>query len=485
MKKKSMALNAFLNGLRGILSIIFPLVTFPYVSRILSVRGIGKYNFSNSYVSYFVLLASLGVSTYAVREGAEFRNNKRKIGQFASEVFTINICSTLVSYVLLFISLVAFIKLHSYLSCILIFSIQIFFTTIGTDWIYTIYEDYAYITVRSIIFQLISIVLLFIFVRESGDYLNYAAITVFSAVGSNLLNYFHAKKICRIKLIWHFNWKRHIIPILVIFASNVAITIYVNSDITLLGLMKNNYVVGIYSVSSKIYSMVQNFTNSILAVTIPRLAMLYGKKRTAEYKNVLSKVINSMILFIIPTVTGLFVLSKNAILIISSSKYIRATNSLKILSFALLFSLMSTFLSGCVLIPIKHEKDVLKGTLASAFINIILNILLIPVLSENAAAISTILAEVVMMSFCLYYAWNIVKNIFISRNFVKNIIDSVAGSLAICIVCIIIMNFCSNIWFQTILCITLSVIVYALILMILGNKIFFNFIRGVKSRVFK
>ena len=249
--------------------------------------------------------------------------------------------------------------------------------------------------------------------------------------------------------------------------------------------MKNNYVVGIYSVSSKIYSMVQNFTNSILAVTIPRLAMLYGQKRTAEYKNVLSKVINSMILFIIPTVTGLFVLSKNAILIISSSKYIRATNSLKILSFALLFSLMSTFLSGCVLIPIKHEKDVLKGTLASAFINIILNILLIPVLSENAAAISTILAEVVIMSFCLYYAWNIVKNIFISRNFVKNIMDSVAGSLAICIVCIIIMNFCSNIWFQTILCITLSVIVYASILMILGNKIFFNFIRGVKSRVFK
>ena len=102
MKKKSLGVNALLNSIRSILNILFPIITFPYVSRVLQVRGIGIYNFSNSIVSYFLLIAALGISTYAVREGAKLRDNKQKISKFVSEVFTINLCSTLISYFLLF-----------------------------------------------------------------------------------------------------------------------------------------------------------------------------------------------------------------------------------------------------------------------------------------------------------------------------------------------------------------------------------------------
>lgn len=98
MKKKSLGVNALLNSIRSILNILFPIITFPYVSRVLKVRGIGIYNFSNSIVSYFLLVAALGISTYAIREGAKLRDNKRKISKFVSEVFTINLCSTLISY---------------------------------------------------------------------------------------------------------------------------------------------------------------------------------------------------------------------------------------------------------------------------------------------------------------------------------------------------------------------------------------------------
>ena len=202
MKRKSIAVNAFLNGLRSLLNILFPLITFPYISRKLTVEGIGIYNFSNSIVSYFLMIAALGISNYAIREGAKYRNDKNKIERFSSEVFTINIASTLVAYVLLFLCLIIFSKLHSYILCILIFSLQIFFTTIGTEWIYQIYEDYTYITVRSIIFQIVSIILLFIFVKTPNDYLNYAAITVFSAVGANVLNFIHARQYCHIHLVF-------------------------------------------------------------------------------------------------------------------------------------------------------------------------------------------------------------------------------------------------------------------------------------------
>jgi O-antigen/teichoic acid export membrane protein len=100
MKKKSLELNAFLNSLRSILNLLFPLITFPYVSRVLSVDGMGIYNFSNTYVNYFLLIAGLGIATYAVREGAKYRNNTEEISKFASQVFTINIYSTIIAYVL-------------------------------------------------------------------------------------------------------------------------------------------------------------------------------------------------------------------------------------------------------------------------------------------------------------------------------------------------------------------------------------------------
>ena len=187
MKKKSLGVNAFLNGLRSVLNLFFPLITFPYVSRVLSVSGIGIYNFSNTYISYFVLIAGLGIATYAVREGAKYRENNTKINDFASQIFSLNIISTIIAYLLLLMSLIVFKNLNRYVSCILIFSLQILFTTLGTEWVYTIYEDYAYITIRSIIFKIISIILLFLLVRKPKDYLIYAAITVFSAVGSNLL----------------------------------------------------------------------------------------------------------------------------------------------------------------------------------------------------------------------------------------------------------------------------------------------------------
>src|SRR5699024_5082794 len=185
MSKKSIKINALLNGLRSALNLIFPLITFPYVSRILSVDSMGIYNFSNTYINYFVLLAGLGVSTYAVREGAKYRDNRDKISSFASEVFTINIVSTILAYILLFCSLVIFNNLYKYITCILVFSLQLLFNTIGTEWVYNIYEDYSYITIRSIAFKIISIILLFIFVKNATNYLCYAVITVFAIVRSN------------------------------------------------------------------------------------------------------------------------------------------------------------------------------------------------------------------------------------------------------------------------------------------------------------
>ena len=210
MKKKSLVLNAALNGLRNILNLIFPLITFPYVTRVLSVSGIGEYNFANSIVSYFLLLAGLGVSKYGVREGAKYRDDIEKESKFVSEVFTINMIATILAYILLAVVIVFSDQVNRYAITVIIFSLQIFFTTIGVEWLFSMYEEYAYITIRSIIFKIISVVLLFLFVRDKNDVGIYAAITVFSSVGSNILNYIRARKMVHIRFRFRFDWNKHL-----------------------------------------------------------------------------------------------------------------------------------------------------------------------------------------------------------------------------------------------------------------------------------
>ncbi|HFR3474096.1 TPA: oligosaccharide flippase family protein, partial [Streptococcus suis] len=165
MKNRSLKINALLNVVRQGMTILFPFFTFPYISRIFGSTEFGKYNFSNSIVSYFALLAAFGMANFAVREGARIREDRQKFSAFASELFTFNIITTVVSIVLLIIATLSSSKLSSYTVLIFIQSVSILLTTIGLDWVNTVYEDYLYITIRYIVLQIIALILIFLLVK--------------------------------------------------------------------------------------------------------------------------------------------------------------------------------------------------------------------------------------------------------------------------------------------------------------------------------
>ena len=193
MTRKSLKINAILNLIKQLCQVLFPLISIPYITRVLQPDNYGKFNYGNSIVSYFILLAGLGISTYSVREGIAYREDPKKFGRFASEIFSINIFSTCISYLVLALVLLL-PSMETYRKLIMIQSIVIVLTTVGTDWVNTIYEDYLYITIRYIIFQIISILLMFACVHKPDDFLNYAAIVVGSSAGANILNFFHVRK---------------------------------------------------------------------------------------------------------------------------------------------------------------------------------------------------------------------------------------------------------------------------------------------------
>lgn len=483
MKKKSLSFNAFLNGIRNVLNLIFPLITFPYVSRILSVQGIGINNFSSTYVNYFVLIAGLGIDTYAIREGAKYRSKKEVISKFSSQMFSINMLSTVCAYVLLILTLLVFTNLRNYILCILIYSLQIFFTTIGTEWIYTIYEDFSYITLRSIIFKIISIILLFLFVKKESDYLIYAGITVLATVGSNTLNYLHAKSLVRVKLTKSLDLRKHLKPILIIFATAITSTIYVSSDNTMLGLLKNDYSVGLYSVSVKIYSMVSGLVTSGLAVTLPRLAMLYGQKRMKEFNSIFFKTYNVLNLIALPSIVGLIMTSKDIILIVSGEKYLPSVITLQIIAVALIFSVFSWFISSCVLIPAKREKQVLYALIICSLVNVILNFILIPKWSYNAAAVTTVISELLSMVLMAYYAWDIIKDTILDKRVWANLLSIFIGCASIIGVCCLANIYIKPMMVHFVVSVVFSILIYFVILIVLKNPFVLDILEKFVERI--
>lgn len=479
MKRKSLSLNAFLNAFRSILNLLFPLITYPYITGVLSVEELGQYNFSVSVINYFVLIAGLGISSYAIREGARIREDREKLTKFANQMLAINLISCAISYVLLFIILMMVSKLNDYRYLIWILSIQIIFTTIGVEWLYAIYEEYQYITIRSIIFKIISIILLFVFVRREGDVVQYAVVTMFAITGSSILDALFAKKYFKFSLKNIGGLGKHIRPIMILFASNVAVMIYVYSDTTMLGLMTNDYTVGIYSVSSKIYSMMKNILSAVLVVSIPRLSNLYGMGKIKEFKSTIQRIIDMITVLLIPSIIGIMIQADNIILFISNNKYLQARSSLIILSIGLIFCMYGWIFNQCILLPTKHEKIILIATIISAIENIVLNFIFINLWKENAAAFSTLVAELTMMIICGIYA----KRIYNYRIFNKNFVGVLIGGIGIVGVCKLIKSFLLSSFTELFISIVISGIIYIMILCVLRNDIIFSFVDKIRNKI--
>lgn len=480
-KAPSLKVNMILNVIKSLMGILFPLITFPYIARVLGTENIGKYNFAQSVVSYFVLLAGLGVSPYAIREGAKFRDDKQRIEKFSSEIYSINLISTLLAYVLLIVIIIAVPKFASYRMLLMVLSLQIICKTIGFEWIYSIYEDFLFVTIRSILFQFLSLILLFVFVNSVEDLNIYAVVVVLAGAGSEILNHFYAKKFCRIKFTRSFRLKEHLKPILILFAMSVAVMVYVNLDITMLGFMCDDYTVGIYSVSVKIYTILKTVSSAALLVFVPRISMYAEQKNTKEVNRIATEAYNTMFTLLLPIAVGVFVLRKEAIYFIAGVQYAEAVPSLSILCISLVFCLLAGYWSQAILIPFRKEKIVLVATIISAVFNAALNFVLIPLGHEKATALTTLLSEVIAFAYCYRFA----KKYVTIQSYFSTMGKVIVGCVAI--VCIErIINLAKfSILGKTVVVVSLSIITYFVIELLLKNPVVYDGIEILKRKMNK
>ncbi|MGF3075655.1 flippase [Facklamia sp. P12955] len=464
--EKSLTKNAVLNSLKAALSVIFPLITYPYILRVLEVRNIGEIDFTGSIINYFILIGGLGINVYAIREGARLRNKKKELNVFANQMLTLNILTTIFSYLCLFIFVFFSKKLHNYITLITIQSISIFANLLGVFWIFSIFEDYFYITVRSLLIHILSVILMFILVKNPDDYLKYASISIFANTGANFYNLYKAKKYINISLTKNLELSKHLKPILIIFSSSVASTIYVNADKTMLGYFLNNYFVGLYSASVNIYTVLKIMFIAIIQVSLPRLSNYLSENKFIEYKRTATYIFQLFFIILVPAVIGLVMVAPEIINLIGGDKYTESILTLQILSVSLFFSILATFYTNVVLLPFNKESQVLISTLICAILNILFNILLIPYFKHNAAAITTVFAEFLMFLIQLYFS----KHLYKLEVPFKFFISIIIGSFVIVIICTLINFFSLTSILSLFLKLLLSLIAYLYVLYLLDNK---------------
>lgn len=476
-RKTSVSVNAMLNVLKQCCNIVFPLITYPYVAQTLGATNLGKYSFAESVIQYFLLLSALGIPSYAIREGSRIRNDKKKISQFASELFSINFLAMLLSYLILFLLICFVPQLNEAKVLLLILSVNVFTQTIGRDWINSVYEDYKYISLRYICFQILALILTFIFVKDRDDYIVYTLIMLLANAGGNVLNFIHTQRYVSVRLTVHPNIKSHLKPILFLFCTAVAVSIYVKSDIIMIGFLLTEEDVGIYTLSSKIYTIIKALIIAIITVTIPRLSAALGNRKNDVYDRLLNKLRKILCITAFPCATGLFFLSEQVMLLLGGTPYQSGTASLAILCFALAISVFACFYAQGVLVATRKEKYYFVGTIISAIVNIGGNFILIPWLGINGAAITTVLSETIVLTVCGDYAH---KNITLKDD--SNIKSVMIGCIGIACCCILTKKILHSTIAIILISIASAVPVYAIVLLLFKNKIAIDFVHSVTKR---
>lgn len=478
MKEKSLKLNAILNVIKTLMGLIFPLITFPYASRILLPEGLGKVNFANSIVSYFAMIASLGIETYGVREAAKVRDDKILLSQFTKEIFTINMISTVISYILFAIAVFFIPKFVEYRTLLIVSGATILFSTLGINWLYSAVEDYAYITVRSIIFQFISLGLLFLFVKTKDDYIKYAAISVISSVGSNILNFLHSRKYITIKTGLPIILKKHIKPILILFAMAIAVKIYTVLDTIMLGFMCDDFEVGVYTAATKINKLVLTLVVAVITVFMPRLSYYARKDDKHDFWELTYKGFDLLFLMALPCTLGLSLLSEEVVLMFCGKEYSAAILPMKIMNPIIIIIGISTFVGINIFLSIGKELYKLYSVIIGAVINFILNSILIPKYGSIGASIATVVAEFSVMVVQLFLLMKFMSLKRIGKTFVQYSFYSMLMILPL-IPCKI---FISNIILRMTICCLCGIVLYFLILLFSKNAILWSFFRKLKKR---
>lgn len=393
---QSVKVNYILNLINTGTQMLFPLITFPYVCRVIEADGIGQINFFQSIISYISLFTCLGIPMYAIREIARDRSDVVQMNRTAMEILLLHSMLTLVGYAIVAILCLTVPQIQVNIPLFLILSLTIFFTAIGCEWFYQGIEDFKYITIRGLIIKTVSVVLLFILVKSKTDLLYYGCYTVFGVLGGNIFNFFRLRKyIHRENIIFsELHIKRHIKPVLKVFSFSVVTSIYLQLNTVLLGFLKNALAVGYFAAATKVMQMLLTMSACLGSVMMPRASHLIAENKEDEFNRLIQKSYDFTLAIALPMTIGLIFCAPSLITALCGVKFEHSILPSQIIAPIILMVAISNVFGIQVLFPKGKINIVTLCCGIGAVADLTLNLCLIPFFSYIGTSIAYLGAEV-------------------------------------------------------------------------------------------
>lgn len=478
---RSIKKNFIFNLINTVSVLAFPLITFPYASRIFLADGMGQVRFYHSIIEYIILLSSIGIPLYGIREVARVRDDKEKLSKTTLELFFLSFLFSMVGYIIVAILCVTVGQVQDNIPLFLIISSSIFLTCIGCPWFYSGVEEFKYVTCLNIVVKIASVIFLFLFVKTKADLLLYGVYTVFGSIGNYLVNFLRLRKYISLQGISIRSLQpfRHFRPAVAVFVLNIITSIYINLDTVMLGFLSGTTAVGYYNGASKFSHILVTLVTSLGAVLLPRTSNLLENGRTEEFYALSGKSYNFITMMSFPMVCGVLLLSPSIIMLFCGPGFIPSIDVLRLLSPIIVFIGISNLVGIQMLYPMGKIKLVTISTGVGAAVNLILNILLIPRMAQNGAALATVIAEFSVMVTQLVIARKIIQIPLLS----KKTLLYLAASLLMMLICAMVMTVIDKDYLKVIIIPVVGFLIYGGLMVLFRDELTLSILAQIRNKL--
>lgn len=421
--------NYLLSVLNTVLSLVFPIITFPYVSRVLGANNLGIINFAQSYGYYFIQFSSFGISSYAIREISKIRNDKEKLEKVGNEIFNLNAFFSFAGGLLYIFGVLLVTKFRLNWPIFIIYSLIVFTNFLTLEWLFQSFDDYWFTTLRSTIIRILSLIAVFVFVKERNDYVIYMFINTISEMGARFSALVYGKKTyinLRLRRVF-LNFKEHLQAMFTLFVFRFVNGISSNLDKIMIGFFMVYSAVGVYSAGVKFVLMIAPIIETVGIVLFPTINIA-SNDSNEKYEKVV-KFNYDVILFMgIPMTVGFFLVSPQLIRLFAGKEYLGAITVSRIMSVVILLSPIGDLLGSKTMLVHNMDKELLRCSSVVAICNVVLNLIGIPLGGIAGASIASIISYLVSICLRLYYTkkvmefklfnWNLLKYLLFTIPFV-------------------------------------------------------------------
>lgn len=432
----SVSKNYLYNVLLIISNTVFPIITFPYVSRILMPEYLGRVYFVQGVIAYFLIISVLGAPNYGIKELSRAKGvgDWEEFKKIFTELFLITVVSSICSLVLLLILVKSYGKFSKESLLFYIFGVQVLFECCQINYFFVVMENHKRRLIRSFLIRILSLGFLFYYIKKPSDYYLYALLLVVPEIIARVIDIISVRKYFTFK---GLNVRRHLKNSFIVFLYLFTIGIYGSIDTTMLGIMVNDREVGLYSAAVKMYKMVLPVILTLGIVLSPRIIGAIKRKEKENIYENMNIFIDYCFIIGVPATILMVQLAREFTLIFSGASFEGAISTMMIMSPCLGFLALGSFLGGQVLLPNDLEKTILRISLAGVVLNIGLNYFLIPIWARNGAAIATLVTEIIIAFIKIYKMKGIYKDYRVLN---KDRVLTVIAGIAIGVVTYFVQN---------------------------------------------